>query len=159
MRRYQLILIGCFSWLGLSSCQQSSGTGASVTIPQLSVSCTASNCTGSSSPRIFVYITTSGCLNIAYGQVASGTGRATCSGGACSSTPTITWVDVSNASITQIPSNTYDFCAIIDLTDTYAGVAVPSGDATSSKSVSVGTSTSPVSSISLSSWINGTFLN
>ncbi len=158
MRNYKLILFSLLALGLLAQCQQPTGTEAVVTIPQLQISCTASNCASSSSnPKLFVYITTSGCLSIAYGQVATGTGTISCSAGSCTAA-SLTWVNAAGASTTQIASNTYDFCAIIDLTGTYAGVSVPSGDATSSSSAFVGSATSPVTSISLSSWINGSFV-
>ncbi len=158
MQKYILVFFGLIPICLLSNCQQPTGTETIVTIPQINISCTAANCAlGTSSPRVFIYITTSGCLNITYGLVATGTGTIICSGGACTS-PSLTWVNESGKRTTQIASNTYDYSAIIDISGSYAGVTVPSGDVTSSSSAFVGSPTSPVSSLSLSTWINGAFV-
>ena len=158
MQNYKLILFSVAAIVFLTHCQNSGG-GDATPIPSVSVSCTSSSCAAANGTKnLFVYITTSGCLSTSYGQVATGTGTVSCSSGICSAA-TITWSDTSGAAISQLPSNSYDFCSIIDIKGSYAGT-VPAGDSTSSKStVFIGSSTNPVSSISIANWINGPFLN
>ncbi len=152
MQKCKLMLFGAFAIVFLTHCQQPTGTESLVNIPSMSLSCASSNCASSStSARAFVYITTSGCLNIAYGQIATGTGSVSCSGGICSGSIS-SWTNPSGSPITQIVSGSYAVCSIIDITGSYVNT-VPAGDSTSSNS-NVTVESNP---ISLTSWINGAF--
>lgn len=162
MKNYKIILFSISCLVLLTRCQPSAGSGADgapTSIPTFQISCASSNCSSSGNVirNIFVYLTTSGCATASYGQVATGTGQVSCSGGVCS-TSNLTWINSSGSIITKIPSNIYDVCGLIDLTGSYVGSTVPPGDTTSSQTgVFVGSAANPVSAISVSSWVNGAF--
>ncbi len=146
--------LAVFTLLLFTRCQQPTGSQTLVNLPPALITCTASNCASTTGGHsVFVYITNSGCLNIQYGQVATGTGTASCSAGTCSATVN-SWTNTSGVKITQISSSTFDYCAILNLDDAYIG-SVTAAEATGSKnSVFVGDG-SP--NVAITTWINGAF--
>ncbi len=140
----------------LTHCQQPTGSQTLVNIPNVAIACSSTNCASASGTHAaFVYVTSSGCLNIQYGQVATGTGNATCSAGTCTATIS-SWTNPSGASITQISSSTFDYCAILNIDNAYAGTVTASESTGTKKSVFVGNASGTVT---LSDWINGNFTN
>jgi hypothetical protein len=148
--------LSAFAICFLTHCQQPTGSQTLVNLPPVTVTCTSSNCAvNSSTHAIFVYITNSGCQSIQYGQVATGTGTASCSAGTCSATVT-SWTNTSGVKITQIASSTFDYCAILNLDDAYVNAVTASEATGTKKSVFVGDG-SPT--VSLTTWINAGFTN
>lgn len=153
---FKASVIGVFFLLCLTQCQTSVGSSTPVSIPTVQISCSSGNCASASgSHSVLVYLTTSGCENISYGQVATGNARASCSSGTCTASVS-SWTNLNSTTITQVSSGVYDFCALIDLDDHYVGTISSQEVSGSNKSVSL---LSSVSSISILSWVNGGFSN
>ena len=153
-RKAALITLALPTVLMLNACSEKSGSSSPTQIPEVEITCTASQCKTSptSSHNAFVYITTSGCTAIQYGEAAVGTTTVSCStSSGCHGTVT-SWSDSHGTVLTKVPDGTYEFCGIIDISDSFSGSAT-AGDATGSLgSVSVSASSGPVL---MSSWSNG----
>lgn len=112
---------------GLStSCAEVAGSGRSMQIPSVRISCTTTNCRNAAQADAYVVYTTSGCTNPDFGERAAGSLRLTCNTIGCAGTVS-QFIDSNSQSVTFIAEGTYSVCVILDFNADYLGTAV-SGD-------------------------------
>ena len=137
-------LFGALACITLSSCTESSSTGAPVSIPRIFVNCRTANCQSISAPnpKIFVYLSTSGCdpQYIQYGTAVSSSTQAISCGASVGCYGEMTsWIDASKQIVTTIPSGTYSVCGIIDTYPYSYPASLHTGDSVGEiSSVSIG---------------------
>lgn len=110
-------------------CAELAGSGRAMLIPDVRISCTASNCQAATgSHPAFVTITESpSCASAEFGQKVAGSGTVSCSVIGCAGTVT-QFIDTLEQTATYIPEGTYSVCVTINLVGGYNGSA-QSGDA------------------------------
>jgi hypothetical protein len=124
-----VILVAGILVTGVSGCGELAGSGKSMLIPEVRISCTASNCrSASGSFQAFVTITESpSCASAEFGQKAAGSGTVSCNPAGCTGAVT-QFIDTQEQPATYIPEGTYSVCVILNLVGGYNGQA-QSGDA------------------------------
>lgn len=103
--------------LVFAGCSQTEGTGASITIPSVQLSCNTSKCTSVMGTRLGVVILSlSGCDvdTVESRLVATGSVNAVCNGSTCDGVIT-SWQDANSVNITTIASGNYYICSRIDI--------------------------------------------
>lgn len=126
--RVELMVASLFI-LALVGCAEIAGSGRSMLIPDVRISCTASNClSASGSKQAFVTITESpSCASAEFGQKVAGSGNVTCNALGCTGTVT-SFIDTMEQTATYIPEGTYSVCVVLNISGNYDGSAKP-GDA------------------------------
>jgi hypothetical protein len=139
-------LMGLVLWLAMAGCAEVAGSGRSMQIPSVRISCTTTNCRNAAQADAYVVYTTSGCVNPDFGVRAAGSQRLTCNAIGCAGTVS-QFIDSNSQSVTFIPEGTYSVCVNLDFNSNYLGIPA-SGDSKgqlASAALTTGTSFADVS--------------
>ncbi|CAN5396538.1 hypothetical protein BH10BDE1_BH10BDE1_19590 [soil metagenome] len=131
----------------IAGCAERSGTGKSVAIPIVSLSCGTAHCHQNIPAKAYIVYTTSSCSNASFGETVAGSTTLTCNGGGCSGTVT-NFTDGSGSSANTMPDGFYSICVVLDFDSNYIGTAV-TGDTTgalNNTQITNGTTTRSVTS-------------
>ncbi len=130
-RRFGALTSGAALAVGLlmSGCAEIAGSGRSMLIPDVRISCTSTNCRAASgSIQAFVTITESpSCASAEFGQKVAGSGTVSCNALGCTGTVS-QFIDTAAQTATYIPEGTYSVCVVLNISGNYNGDAQP-GDA------------------------------
>ncbi len=115
--------------LMLSSCAEPAGSGISVTIPIVNISCVTTRCRAAATGRAFIVYTTSSCANPAFGETVAGSTTLTCNGTSCTGS-VISFTNSAGLSTNTIRDGFYSVCVVVDFNGNYIGTPVSGQDTT-----------------------------
>lgn len=144
-------VIGLGFLLILGACAEQAGSGRQVSVPSVTINCTASNCRTGGTARVYLTLTTSGCgdSNINFGAAATASSVITCTVGTGCTGSVSNWSSSSGSS--TVGEGTYSICGTIDFNSSWVGTP-EAGDARSTlDNVGIVTGTAAQT---LSSWSN-----
>ncbi len=141
---YSKVLVAAFliALLGLSGCAESAGSGKSVAIPIVDVTCTTPRCRAAASARAFLVYTTSACANSAFGETVAGSTTLTCNATGCRGNVSA-FTSSAGVSANTIREGFYSVCVVVDFNANYIGAAVAGEDANGALNNSLINSSSP----------------
>lgn len=113
----------------LSGCAEPAGSGATVTIPLVQMSCTTARCRSAVAARAYIVYTTSSCANPAFGATVAGSTTLSCNGSSCSGT-VISFTNQAGSSANIMREGYYSVCVIVDFNSNYIGSAIAGEDST-----------------------------
>ncbi len=151
---FAVLLCLCSALWFQTGCSEAANSGATISIPHVTINCQTANCRTNSSPVIAISITSGPCTaGRAFGEVVAKTTRSiNCNGtSGCFGEPPDAWYSrATSAPTTTMPSGTYTVCACIN----YNSSAIPwaSCDTTGEKdNVYIDSTTGPVI---ITGWVN-----
>jgi hypothetical protein len=133
----------------LSGCAEPAGSGVSVTIPAVQITCATARCRAATTARAFLIYTTSGCgLNMRFGETVAGSNNSlACNSGGCSGSIN-SFIDAAGASAATIREGFYAVCVVLDFNANYIGTALTGEDTTGALADSFVTTGSAQKSVS-----------
>lgn len=148
-----ILLVGAL--FGSAGCSELAGSGELVSIPTVSFTCSAPNCTGPDANDEFrVIYSTFNCAGAGqtsfYAKRSSSSLSLNCSGASCSGTAN-DWVDENGVPTTLIPADNYTICVVVFRQGSIVGGATAQ-DAYAEEAVVVNSSSPP---FNITSFSNG----
>lgn len=128
-RALPAILFASFLVTLFSGCAEQAGSGLSVPIPTVQISCTTARCQAASSADVYVVFTTSSCGNAAFGETVAGSATISCNAFGCVGQVT-SFTGTGGVATATLPEGFYSVCAILDFNGNYIGDAVAGQDTT-----------------------------